>query len=233
MATFPPRMKFPRKGRSKIKPGRIGDQPFDFLQEFTCEGHQFVTIIGDKDFLKRKVYYFSAAHIIIPKYFSKVIVHPKTGEVLDESAPALGIEINALFAVSLRRPKPGERVHLLDTNALYKRGDHNCGSPTASNIDNEVSTSNNIRIVRRPKSNVHQLFFKFHNHYFTPIILSNGMICYHIFERKKKIKKWVKKLNSKKEYEIAINGPIRIDNTLRVPIIRKAKLHKKEFKRLR
>ncbi len=234
MAIFPPRLKFPQEHCNASKPECPLRYP-GYLQELTCEGHRFTTFVNNERYLGELPYYFFGVHLIIPKYFSKVVVQSKTGAVLDESLPPIGIEINRWFALSLRDPDTGPVWGIWDNQILFDEGMDNCGVSAHSRVKvppedrpgkgcptaiKEKKDKGITIPTEHYSSNIHQLFFKFHNHYYTPIVLSNGQTCYYIFEKKAIIKEWVTKFSAEEEYILAINRPIEYSNVLRVPVTR-------------
>ncbi|MEM1323572.1 MAG: hypothetical protein AAGG75_25140 [Bacteroidota bacterium] len=220
MSTFPLKMKYPQNSRETIKCGPTRDGFFSYLRNISCEGHEFLTFINDDDYLKDEVYYFIGVHLIIPQFFSKVEVDPDTGDVINDIDRPIDIEINQLFAMGLRSPDMNLKNSLWDANITFDDGLDNCGKPVHSFIPDRIGTAAITNTVQRRSSNIHQLFFKFHNHYFVPFVLSNGQICYYAFESKNIIRDWVSIFKNEVELNLAINRPIEYNNMLRIPFSR-------------
>lgn len=242
MSTFPPQLRFPKLGGTITKLPQ-GSPVYSKFQDFECEGHIFTTILDDPDDLQdNHLYYFIGVHMVIPSYFAPVDVAPLTGIVLNESNDPFGIEINQFFALRMRTvatPTP-----LWNGNIQFSLGPANCGEPgnngeggeddggsggqgLASNgsfmFDDDGEPLSN---QGQMPNNIHRLFFKFQDHYFTPILLSSGLVCYYAFEPKEEIENWVQKLTSGDIYAAAIDHPIYLDNILRIPISKKVRLLK-------
>lgn len=212
MPVFPPDLKFPSAIKKPISCGPTTPlPPFDFLVDIDCDGHRFKCIVNNPPVLENCIYYFYGVHMIIPEFFSKVDVDHETGEILNETNPPLDFEFNQLFALNMRGPHPDFPSDLWNGFVTMDDGCHNCAVPAHNLIRNKDG-----KVV----SNIHQLFFKFHNHYYTPIILSNGIVVYYVFEAASTIKKLVKMFRIEEDYIIAVNAPIEFSNTLRVPITR-------------
>lgn len=216
MASFPSKLKFPQDGPNPITCGTPKNPPFNYLLDISCESHNFISFVNDDDYLQDEVYYFMGVHLIIPKYLGKVRVAPLTGELLNDELIQSPKEINQNFAMGLRMPNEEDTPTVLSENILFDEGLDNCGIPPHSMVKRKGKD--------QLESNIHQFFFKFHNHFFVPIILSNGQTCYYIFENPDTIKTWVETLSSGEEYAIAINRPIEYSNILRIGVTRLAKL---------
>lgn len=69
-------------------------------------------------------------------------------------------------------------------------------------------------------TNITSLFFKFKNHYFTPIALPNGTTYYYAFENPEILKYWIYKYMAKESgfFDIAQRGPLYYENILGISI---------------
>ena len=194
MSTFPPRLRFPQKPNGASTDFSVRSTPFFNFIDFTCEGHRFTTIVNDpSDLVEGEVYYFHGAHMIIPKYFSKVDVSEK-GEVLNKGNREIGIEINRFFALCMR--DPSQFSEIWNGKKTFDKGTYACAFGS-----NNIIARGGQNII----NNAHQLFFNFHNHYYTPIILSNGTVCYYAFEATETIADWVSAFSSGEEFQISLH----------------------------
>ncbi len=130
-----------------------------------------------------------------------------------------------------------------DGSTLFDYGPDNCGVPggngggagdgSGGGSLSEMEAGGSISADAPDTStsfpyNARQLFFRFHNHYFTPFILTNGLLCYYAFEKAGEVERWTRKLSNGNEYVVAIEKPIYLDNILRVLVTKKAELLRRD-----
>lgn len=240
MSTFPFQLKFPKLGGT-VKKLPQGSPVYAKFQDFECEGHIFTAILDDPDDLQDDgLYYFLGVHMVIPRFFAPVDVDPDTGNILSESNDPFGIEINQYFALRMRNVNTNSP--LWNGSIQFDLGPVNCGEPGnngggSGGEGGEGGLSGNVKFIfddqgnalpddGQMRNNIHLLFFKFQHHYFTPVVLSSGLVCYYAFEQKEVLAEWVQKLNSADTYAAAIDHPVILDNILRVPITKKVTLLK-------
>ena len=88
--------------------------------------------------------------------------------------------------------------------------------------------SNYMKMMDTGKS-VNRVFFKFRNHYFIPMALSNGNTFYFAFENEKTLKYFIYKINYSLEenFDIAAYAPIYSENILGISICKDIRIVKK------
>ena len=162
-----------------------------------------------------KTYTWMGCHMIIPDYFHKVDIEVHTPKVGDPVITYLDVgekmsrTYNGLFALAMNQ-RITERIKSHEIFELLKTGRTGC----ATSGHGEESSNN-----------LDQMFFKFRNHFFLPIILSNGVVIYYAFEKEETIEEWIKQVaHEDMDFTIAVDAPIYYDNAFGIFITKDARL---------
>jgi hypothetical protein len=195
----------------------------DFLGLMKCGDCNFYYIKTKKNgqFLEldevSSTYTWMGCHMIIPDYFHKVDIEVYTPDDKEKEPVITYLDVgekmsktyNGLFALALnqritRRIKSHKIFELLD--------DGNNGCATSGHNEGQ-------------SNNLDQMFFKFRNHFFLPIILSNGVVIYYAFEKEKIIHDWIRDVaHEEVDYTIGVDAPIYYDNAFGIFITKDVRL---------
>lgn len=106
-------------------------------------------------------------------------------------------------------------------NRFYS-GIDGCPRLRSGSFSNTSTSENGGESKRISQSNLINSFFKFKNHYFTPLTQPNGNTFYYAFENENIIRYWLYKENqaalTKQVYAFAANAPIYSENILGIDI---------------